>query len=166
LANYPIQDSSGWLTILRKLGLTGIVRWVLSDTVVPVAIVDSEVTINAAASTPLVNVPASAGELVAPAAGTRQATTGPLPAGAYSMTFWITSPELAAMRIRRRNAADTADVWAHRLQVGSAAPNGASEVLVISLRLVLANNEFVVVENVGAGGAGLVYQSSIFVSAG
>jgi len=162
LANTPIP-APGWLGILNKLGITGFVRWFLSDTVVPVAIVDSEVTLNASASTPLVNVPASAGELVAPAAGTRLATTGALPAGPYSMTFWMGTNDLTnpvAFKIRRRNAADTADVWAHRFASGGAV------FTVTSLRLLLAVNELVVIENVGAGSVGSVWQASIFVGAG
>jgi hypothetical protein len=164
LANIPVQDSSGWLTILRKLGITGLQRWFLSDTVIPVAIVDSEVLLTAAASTPLVGVPASAGELAVPAANTRLATTGALPAGNYTMVIWISSTDLTAnsIRIRRRNAADAADIWGHRLTIGGPTP----PFVVTALRLVLAQNELVVVENVLVGSAGSVYQASIFVSAG
>lgn len=164
MANSPIQNPSGWLSILNKLGITGLFRWTLSDQVVPVAIVDSEVTLNASASTPLVGVPASAGEVAVPAANSRLATTGPLPAGPYSMVFWIGCNEAVSVtyRIRRRNAADAADIWAHRIMGNG--PNPLFQVL--ALRLVLAVNELVVVENVGVGNAGSVYQASIFVSAG
>jgi hypothetical protein len=163
LARVPIANPSGWLSILNKLGIPRFGAWQLDDVVIPVALVDSEITLNAAVATPLVNVPASGGELVAPAANTRLATTGPLPAGPYSIVFWIGVPEGNYIRIRRRNAADTADVWAHRFWMGSAngQPFGA-----LALRLVLALNEFVVVENVVVGGAGLVYQASLFVNAG
>lgn len=160
MANVPIQNPSGWLTILTRLGITGIVRWFLSDTVQPVALVDSSVTLNASSSTPLVNVPASALEVIAPGIGTRLATTGALPAGPYSMVFWIAAGETNAFRIRRRNAADTADVWSFRFVI----PNANS--LVVALRLQLAVNEFVVVENIFGGTAGIVYQASIFVAAG
>jgi hypothetical protein len=163
LANTPVQDSSGWITILRKLGITGITKWSLSDTVVPVALVDSEVTLNASASTPLVNVPASAGEQAVPAANTRLANTGPLPAGPYTMVFWIGTNEANAFRVRRRNAADSADIWAQRFAAGVGQGPGFTN---FGLRLILAANEFVVIENVGIGGAGTVYQASIFVSAG
>jgi hypothetical protein len=166
LANYPIQDSSGWLTILRKFGLTGIVRWVLSDTVIPVALIDSEVTLNASASTPLVNVPASGGEFTAPAANTRLANTGPLPAGPYSMVFWLSDNEPNNFRIRRRNAADTADIWSYRLSNGGSVAQPTTGFIVISLRLLLAVNEFMVIENINAGAAGTLYQSAIFVAAG
>ena len=159
MANTPVQNPSGWLSILSRLGITGVVRWFLSDTVIPVALVDSSITLNASSSTPLVNVPASGGEFIAPGAGTRLATTGPLPAGPYSMTFWLTASEAVTFRIRRRNAADAADVWAFR-------PVVSANFISVALRLNLAVNELVVVENVVAGSAGAVYQASIFVNAG
>lgn len=151
------------MQILGKLGITGIKGWFLSDQVVPVALVDSEVTLNASSTTPLVNVPASAGEQVAPAANFRLATTGPLPAGPYTMVFWIGTSEANGFRIRRRNAADAADVWSFRLNTG--VTNGPGFIN-IALRLVLNVNELVVIENVTVGGAGTAYQASIFVSAG
>jgi len=163
--NTRVENPSGWLTILNKLGITGLRDWFLSDTVVPVALVDSEVTLSAASSTPLVNVPASAGEVAVPAANTRLATTGPLPAGSYTMVFWIACNDYNAFRVRRRNAADTADVWAFRWLTGSTAAIAVSP-LNFALRLVLAANEFVVVENVNAGGAATTYQAAIFVNAG
>jgi hypothetical protein len=149
--------------MLSRLGAAPNLGGFALDTVVtPVSLVDSDITINASTSTPLVNVPASGGELIAPAANTRLATTGALAAGPYSMTFWNLANEGNNFRIRRRNAADTGDIWTFRFPIGSA----LSGPVVLALRLVLALNEFVVVENVAAGGAGVAYQASIFVSAG
>jgi hypothetical protein len=145
------------------LGITGAVKWFLSDQVVPVALVDSSVTLNASSSTPLVNVPATAQEQIAPAANFRLANTGALPAGAYTMVFWLGTKESNEFRIRRRNAADTADVWTFRFSTGATQGPGFVNV---GLRLILAVNEFVVIENVQAGGAGSPYQASIFVNAG
>jgi hypothetical protein len=76
------------------------------------------------------------------------------------MTFWIMAPEGNNWRLRRRNAGDTADVWSFRLALTG------STMTVLSLRLNLALNEFVVIENVTAGGVGVTYQASIFSSAG
>lgn len=78
------------------------------------------------------------------------------------MVFWMMALEGNNFRIRRRNAADTADIWSFRFPVLSPA-NGP---VVLALRLILAANEFVVVENFGAAGAGVAYQASIFVNAG
>lgn len=163
MANTPVENPSGWLTILSKLGITGLRRWTISDVVVPVALVDSEITLNASSSTPLVNVPATAGEFTAPVINSRLAATGALPAGAYSMVFWVSSNEGNTFRVRRRNAADTADVWSFRFTAGTGAQAGFSN---FALRLLLAVSEQVVIENAIAGGAGALYQASIFVSAG
>jgi hypothetical protein len=160
LADAQIQNPSAWLGILNRLGIPRFGTWRLLDTVQPVALVDSEITLNASASTPLVNVPASAGELTAPAANTRLANTGALGAGPYTMVFWVGVPEANTVRIRRRNAADTADVWAHRWPLLGSSP------LIFAVRLQLALNELVVVENITAGTAGAVYQCSVFVNAG
>ena len=164
MASSPIQNPSGWLNILTRLGITGAIRWTLSDSVIPVALVDSEVTLAAQVATPLVGVPASAGEVAAPLANTRLADTGPLPAGAYSMTFWIgdneTAASLPSFRLRRRNAADNADIWAFRFALTG------SVYTVAALRLLLAINERVVIENVGAANVGTTYQASIFAAAG
>ena len=140
-------------------------RWSLSDLVIPVALIDSEITLNASSSTPLVNVPATAGEVAVPAINTRLATTGALPAGPYTIVFWIAANEQNSYRIRRRNAADTADIWSFRAFTGGAAAF-IDGFLNFALRLNLAVNEFVVVENVNVGNAWSVYQASLFVNAG
>jgi hypothetical protein len=157
----PIR-ATAFSGVLSRLGSAPNLGGFALDTVVtPVSLVDSDITLAAQVSTPLVNVPATAGELVAPAINTRLATTGPLPAGPYSMTFWISADENNTFRLRRRNAADTLDVWSARLsgQAGRTFLN-------LSLRLVLASNEFVVIENAAAGLAGITYQALIFSAAG
>jgi hypothetical protein len=132
----------------------------LDTVVVPVSLVDSDITLNASSATPLVNVPTSAGEQIAPPANTRLANTGALPAGPYTMVFWISAAEANSFRFRRRNAGDTADIWSFRGGIQAAG------FLNFALRLNLALNEFVVIENVVAGGAGFFYQASIYVAAG
>jgi hypothetical protein len=56
-------------------------------------------------------------------------------------------------RLKRRNAADGADIWSQRIQGG----------LPLFLRFNLLVNERIVVETVLAGSAGYIYQASIFV---
>jgi hypothetical protein len=156
----PIR-ATAFSGVLSRLGSAPNLGGFALDTVVtPVSLVDSDITLNAAASTPLVNVPVSGGEFIAPAINTRLANTGALPAGPYTMVFWVSAGEIAGIRFRRRNAADTADIWAHRWNLASGFP------IMVALRLQLALNEFVVVENTAAGAAGIGYQASIFVSAG
>ena len=79
------------------------------------------------------------------------------------MVFWISADESNTFRLRRRNAADTADIWGMRI---SSSGGARTTFLNFALRLNLAVNEFVVIENAGAGNAGVAYQASIFVNAG
>src|SRR5438876_11576019 len=93
----------------------------MSDLVLPVALVDTSVAINALQVLPAFGSPASGGELVAPAANTRLADTGALAAGTYTFTVWVGASEgNTGLRIRRRNAADAADIWLQRFGSGAA----------------------------------------------
>jgi hypothetical protein len=155
----PIR-ATAFQNVLTRLGAAPNMGGFALDTIVtPVSLVDSDITLNASTSTPLVNVPFTANEVIAPAAATRLANTGALPAGPYSMVFWISSSESNSYRIRRRNAADNADIWSFRFNV-------TNNSWVTSLRLILALNELIVVENITLGGAGSFYQAAIFSSAG
>lgn len=165
MPNVRIGDPSGWSSgLLRRLGIPQFGAWLLGDVVTPVALVDSSITLQAAAVTPLLGTPSTAGESVAPAANTRLADTGALAAGSWNFVILGGSAEtvtsLPAFRVRRRNAADAADVWAHRVQV----PGGST--FVLQLRLSINTAERVVVENVAAGTAGVTYQASIFATLG
>jgi hypothetical protein len=155
----PIR-ATAFQNVLSRLGAAPNLGGFALDTVVtPVSLVDSDVTLNASTSTPLVNVPASNGEIVNPLANARLASTGALPAGPYSMVFWLSANAANELRIRRRNAADAADIWAFRFGI-----QGTNGVLVFSLRLLLALNELMVVEVINATAG--TYQAAIFSSAG
>lgn len=161
---YPIPNPSGWLGILTKLGLTQSPRFTLNDVVQPVALVDSEITLNAITVPTLYGTPASGGETAAPGAGTRLADTGQLTAGAWVCTVFFSSndngaaPNNLAWRLRRRNAADAADIWSFRFAQGTANVAWSP----ITLRLTFAQSERLVVETVGAATAATTYQASIF----
>jgi hypothetical protein len=143
-----------------RLGVEGIVRAVLDPVVHPVAIVDGSIQ---AFGLQLLDVPFTAGELAAPAANTRLANTGALTAGQYNITALISwTQDSNRVRIRRRNAADGADIWSQQL-VGAAGAGMGICLFDLTLRLVFAANEFLVIENVAAGVAGSLYQASIWV---
>jgi hypothetical protein len=82
------------------------------------------------------------------------ADTGQLPAGDYNVTVVISSPDSNSYRLRRRNAADTADIWSHRLTINAF---GAFE---FTSRLNISTNERLVVENLVLGVG--TYQASIW----
>lgn len=164
----PIPNPSGWHTqLLARLGLPRFKDWLLSDQVSPVALVDSSVTLQTTAVPPLFGAPSTAGLLVAPVANTRLADTGQLAAGAWSFTFLASHGEAVgfgqqAFTIRRRNAADGADIWAYRYNV----PSHSLVPLYLTLRCTLALNERLVIENLVAGTAGIAYNGLIFAIAG
>jgi hypothetical protein len=146
--------------LLARLGAAPNLGGFALDTVVtPVSLVDSDISLNAVAATPLLNVPFTGGELVAPAAATRLADTGQLPAGNYNFLLMFSANDPNAFRIRRRNATDAADVWTYRMQIGTSIFHP-----MLQLRLVMLANERLVIENVTAGGATLVYQAVIFAT--
>jgi hypothetical protein len=147
--------------LLERLGVRGITVHDYSPHVVPVALVDGAIS---AAPLQALDVPFTAGEVTAPAANTRLANTGPLVAGQYNLTFMLSAGENNTYRLRRRNAGDTADVWAQRF-IGGQAGGGNTLLgpLMVALRVALLVNEFIVLENVGGGAVGVVYQASIWV---
>jgi hypothetical protein len=163
-------DGSRILTVLNlqnlatRIGVKGIVTAVLDPVVRPVAIVDGSVQ---AISGQTLDIPSTAGETTAPGANTRLATTPPLPAGQFNLTFAVSSgTDGRDFRLRRRNAADSADIWAIRwvnAQTGSTPVGKTDEMHFNTMRVLVAASEFFVIENVGAGSAGVVYQASIWV---
>lgn len=147
--------------LLSRLGVKGIARLRFVPDVVPVAVVDGSIQ---AVGLQALDVPFTAGELTAPAINTRLATTPALPAGQYNLTFIVFANESVSFRLRRRNAGDTADIWAQRISCGSGQPSNPNVAPTIyTIRVVVATNEFFVLENVTAGSAGITYQASIWV---
>lgn len=141
------------------MGIQRLGGFVLGDKVVPVSIVDSGINLSAITVAPLFGVPASAGEVVAPAANTRLADTGQLAAGNWTIFVIIGTTDQARFRLRRRNAADAADIWASMI----VSPAGGGS-LQVGGRFSVAQNERFVLENtlLGVG----TYQAVIFALAG
>lgn len=134
----------------------------LINTVQPVSIVDVDVPITAIASPPLLNTPFTAGETTAPAANTRLADTGAtLPAGNYQAFIMASADEGAFMRLRRRNAADNADIWIQRFCLTNTALP-----LVLHLFVTMQVNERLVLENASGANAGKVYNATIWLVPG
>ena len=87
----------------------------LINTVQPVTIVDSDISIPAILTTQLLDAPFSGGLIATPAAGAVLADTGQLPVGTYLVLITAGIANLSAtgadIIIARRNAANAADVW-------------------------------------------------------
>lgn len=128
----------------------------ISNVVQPVSLVDSNIILQATTSSQVCDTSFTAGESVAPAANTRLVNTGAQTAGTYAAKITLsTGGETNDWRIRRRNAADAADIWVIRFRTSTYEE--------LNLTVVLQTNERLVAENVGAGGAGVVYNANIWL---
>jgi hypothetical protein len=136
--------------------------FLLQNMIVPVAIVDPP-SIIATTVNMLIDVPFTAGETTAPVANTRLANTGAIAvAGAYNLwwTYACDDATTRTIRLRRRNAADTGDIWSQRFVYGAQVPE---IIFPFQMRVNVAAGEFFVVENVTAVAAGNVTQASIWL---
>lgn len=156
------------VALLQRLGVYGEdtgVPWWLENIILPVAIVDAgQVTLQATAVPFPLGVPASAGELTTPGALTRLADTGQLAAGAWNVYVIAGVQDTSNVRFKRRNATDTADIWAQRLYAGGGGTATRDETFAIlgPLRVSVVNNERLVVETVIAATAGGIYNANIW----
>jgi len=158
MSPYRIQQPFDELqSLIQDLGIYDApAPFFLSEIVAPVSLVDTQVTINAQTAPVIPTLRSSAGELTNPAANTRLADTGQLAAGDYYVQFFITinAGYTGLIRLRRRNAADAADVSTLLLR-------GEAET-VITIIETLADNERLVLENSAAPGAGIIFEGVIW----
>lgn len=152
--------STSFRTVLRRLGVTPFPRepFELARTVVPVSLVDSDIILSATLL-PVLGTPASAGELTAPAANTILADSGPLNAGNYAILWWVSANDPNAFRLQRRNAGNTADVWAYRMQVGTSVFSAPA-----LIHAEVQQNERFRILNVATGTAGTVYHAVLWAT--
>ena len=146
--------------LLTRLGITvpG-TSFDLQPVVVPVSLVDTDITIPTSTLPPAFAAPASAGEINNPAANTRMADTLALAAGNYYVqAMYSVTAGTINYRLRRRNAADAADIWSQTFAMGA----GSHDVFP-GMVFTLAANERFVIEHV-TGGVGGICQGSLFVT--
>jgi hypothetical protein len=96
----------------------------LINTVQPVSIVDSDITLSAVTTTLLLDTPFTEGILTGPASGTLMADTGAQAVGNYFVLVVVggdgSTTVPGSVVLARRNAANNADVWAQVITWGSA----------------------------------------------
>ena len=129
----------------------------LRSEVQPVVLVGGTVSF-VAAPTPAYRVPDlfSVGVLIAPAAGSVLADTGPLPAGAYSVQLFMDAGEAAHFRLLWRDVPDASSLWFADFHT----PDETN--VVVSVRLNVENSgEIFRVINPTAGGVGIQYVATI-----
>jgi hypothetical protein len=146
--------------VLRRLGITDpAIKFDLSSSVVPVSLVDSDIVIPTSTLPPLFGSPATIGETNNPAANTRMADTAALAAGTWFCQFIYSSTAgTINYRIKRRDAADAADVWSIT-QCNPAAAHDNQ----LTMHLTIAQSERLVIEHV-TGGVGGICQGAIFAT--
>lgn len=124
--------------------------WWISDTIVPVALVSSSVTLSALLAKNVENA-ASEGPQNAAAANAVLADTGQLAAGKWHFRIYIDQLEVTnnyQIEVLHRNATDTATLLEHRISMHSGL-GAKSDFLEFSLQI--AQNERIRVENDATG---------------
>jgi len=136
--------------------------FLMSNTVQPVSIVDSDIVLTAVTTSITQGNPYTAGELAAPAANTVNADTGAQAAGNYAYRIQIAHNVAANVnyqwRIERRDAANAANIWGQIVSFWTAGTAFQD----LSGTLTLAAGERLRVINV-SGPLGLTVQASIWL---
>lgn len=133
----------------------------LLPTVQPVTIVDTDINLSSAIVGPLMDGAFTEGLLVAPADALLMADTGPLPAGNYAIRLlYDTNDNAGAARVRlqRRDAANTGNIWDHILNVETPGHRD------MTFHVTLGVNERFRAIKYGAGTATLTYQISLWAT--
>lgn len=159
-----------FLNLINRLGVRPPPpeSFLLSNVVHPVSIVDSDITLSAIATTQLLDTPFTIGASAAPALNTVLADTGAQPLGNYSLLVIMTcadpvnSPQF---QIQRRDAANAVTIWSQIFYATNSIAGNNFVAYVIPLRISLLLNERIRILNSLAGGAGSVYQASIWLTA-
>ena len=153
-------QSTNFQSLLTELGITrNNIPFALRSEVTPVVLVGGTVSF-LAAPTPAygVNDIFTAGEQVAPAAGTVLADTGQLPVGAYTVLAVMTANETQSWDFEWRNAANSANLAAIRFKMVIATT--ITQIFTSRFNILNDNERFRVI-NAGAGGVGIAYNASI-----
>jgi hypothetical protein len=123
------------------------ISFVLNGEVVPVAICGSTVSLTATSTEPRLDTPFTGGEMVNPALNAVLADSGQQNAGNYTVLMFagsdFSTTGALTMRLRRRNAADTADIWSQYFVIGGSGTNHAF----LKFRVALAQNERIRINN-------------------
>lgn len=156
--------SQAFTKLFSRLGIQAFPagpQWWLSDTIIPVTIVDAEISLTTIVSPPIYTT-ATEGQQTAPGNGTLLATSGPLPAGNYTFLFLVSSEDsnvIGGMNLQHRDAADAANLWTHLIVLSG---DGSQDQQIGPIQLALLDNERVRINSQGTVAAGRVVQGSIF----
>lgn len=139
----------------------------MSNTVLPVSIVDQDFPLTAVSTPPIFGAPFSAGRQVAPAINTVLADTTGLAAGNWAFLVMLTGGDAAAatfieVGIQHRNAANGANIWEQTVLLFGAGGNNPLNLLTVAFsKSMVASERLRLIMNTG-GSAGSVYHANIF----
>jgi hypothetical protein len=160
--------STYFVTLINRLGIRPppALGWTISDEIVPVTIVDSDITLATSSATALLDTDFTAGDLAAPVAGTVIADTGAQPAGNYFAIIQCGADfgggAVGSCRIQRRDAANAATLW--DMLYGQ---HNVQDSIFVQLHIALAVNERLrVIVGPTAYTAGSTVRGSIFLIPG
>jgi len=160
--------SQGFTAVFTRLGIQAVPagpQWWLSDTIVPMSLVDSDVTLQANVIE-RAEAPVSAGAQTAPVINFVLADTGALAAGNFKFRVLISLRDDVTVNqigVQHRNAANAANIFEHQIIHGGNAAGAIN--FIFEMTLAMAANERLRVLNLIAGGGGQVYQATIFQTA-
>ena len=155
---WPIL-AQGFTAVFERLGIQAVPagqQWFLSDTLIPVSLVDSDITLNANI-TPVAQVLSSEGRKTAPVAGLLLADTGQLPAGLYNFVVHLSCFETVGntqFAVQHRNAANGANIFEGEV-MSSSVTGGVNETVEWTRQMAL--NERLRVITPGGGTANMEF---------
>jgi len=154
-----------FVTLINRLGIRPPPPegFQLSNVVQPVSIVDSDVVLTAISTSAILDVPFTAGILIAAAGGTVFADTGPQAAGNYNIRLWLSSGNAAIRHvfdIQRRDAPNAANIWVQRVSLFQGTQFNLDAQLTIDLNI----NERLRIISVTAGDAATDATGNIWIS--
>lgn len=162
---WPIL-SQGFPQLFAALGIQAIPsgpQWWLSDTIVPVSLIDTQVALRTRVTGVIYDrTEIFDGSGVAPAVLTVIADTGNVVAGSYDIQIYTSAfsgTAGARMDVQHRNAADTANIWTHLLLIAGGTSNGL--IANMKFAVTLLEDERVKVIVNAAFGAGDVVSATI-----
>jgi hypothetical protein len=155
--------ATAFQSVLSRLGINKVFPFDLINTVQPVSLVDTDIPLTLTDT--ICGTPASAGELVAPAANTVLADSGAQAADNYAVYIIIsigvgTVNANASFRIQHRDSANAANIWSQLDSIHE----GKTTLRQYRFTKSLAQNERirVIAQTVGAG---CDIQANVFVTA-
>lgn len=156
--------SQAFTGLFVRLGIQAVPsgqQWFLSDTIIPVAMVDTDVTL-VSVSVPTTKTFVTEGEFTNSADGILLADTGALAAGVYEVQTLVGCSEsnTCGARLQHRDAANAATLWQGLYILRQ---NGGAIVDSTVVKAIVANERFRLIQ-FGAIGVASTIQSSILLA--